>query len=94
VRVEVTQADIDAGRQCDIQRCPVARAIGRTGWAAAVAGAHAMLWRPDATAQPIHDVWLGDRVAHFIYMFDAFGRPGVTPFEFELAIEDKIRSAA
>lgn len=94
MRVEVTQADIDAGIPLNARSCPIARAIGRTGWAATVAGKRATLWRPSDEPQPIYRLDLPYLAEHFVYMFDAWGRERVSPIEFDLQIEPLIEKAA
>lgn len=89
VRIEVTAADVEAGRPCSPKECPVARAAGRV-----------LPHAPDSAPAVVSPLWLchgpwmarekirlpadvGDRIA-------AYDRSGVMlPFSFEVEVEEE-----
>lgn len=78
MRIEVTQQDIDNGKQCSACHCPIALALFRLtgdGWKVSYFRAE----NPDGGR-----AILPPEAERFAKRFDAIGACGVKPFAFEL----------
>ncbi len=82
IKVTVTKGDIEQGRRCDPDCCPIGRALARAGVTHyGVVGASVIV--PDERQFAIA-LRLPQKVADWILDFD--GRRPVEPFTFELAV--------
>jgi hypothetical protein len=90
MKIEVTQQDIDNGRRCDPDCCPIGRALSRAGVSHyGVVGAAVMIEDAAHTARPLP---LPSEVRNWIVEFDG-SRP-VEPITFNLPLpgEKKVKN--
>jgi hypothetical protein len=82
--IEVTQADIDAGKPIDTC-CPIALATTRaTGATAVVTRKRVTLLGNAVAGRPALSAPLPDEASRFIRVFDTCGPAGVAPFTFDI----------
>lgn len=82
ITIDVTQKDIDNGRQHHCTGCPISRAMKRATDAPFCSTHKAYLALRNAPGQSIAEARTPKVAANFIQMFDDHGKDAVRPFSF------------